>query len=348
MKILVVRRDNIGDLVCTTPLLSALRGRYPDSWIGALVNSYNAPVLDGNPDLDRVVQYTKLKHLAEGDSIPAALSRRIASLWKLRCLRLDAVVLATTDFVPRIARLARWLKPREIVGFSDGSPAARRILDVAVPMRGMEMRHEVERVFSLAAHFGVAGPIPRLRVFADQAETSRAATEFGAQGGPRIGVHISARRPRQRWPAERFAALIERLYAAHGTQTMLLWAPGAPDDARHPGDDDTAAEIVRQLENRAPLIAYRTASLPALIGALSACELQIAADGGATHLAAGLGKPVLALFGDVSAERWRPWGVPHRVLQPPSQDVADLAVEQVAAGFASLAAEAGVLRNPGA
>ena len=34
---LVVRRDNIGDLVCTTPLIAALRAHYPDAWIAALV-----------------------------------------------------------------------------------------------------------------------------------------------------------------------------------------------------------------------------------------------------------------------------------------------------------------------
>jgi ADP-heptose:LPS heptosyltransferase len=269
-------------------------------------------------------------------------------LWKLRRLRLDAVVLATTAFVPRIAHLARWLAPQQIVGFSDGSAAAQRALDVAVPMRGTDGRHEVERVFGLAAHFGVSGAIPPLRVLADEAETRRAAAGFGTQGGPRIAVHISARRPRQRWPAERFAALIERLHKAHGTRAMLLWAPGAPDDPRHPGDDDKAAEVVRRLDGRVPLAAYRTASLRELIGALSACDLQVAADGGATHLAAGLGKPVLAFFGDVSAERWRPWGVPHRVLQPPSGDVADLAVDEVAAAFVSLAAATGVLRHPGA
>ena len=57
--ILVIRRDNIGDLVCTTPLITALRQRFPKAWIGALVNSYNARVLDGNPDQDEVFIYTK-------------------------------------------------------------------------------------------------------------------------------------------------------------------------------------------------------------------------------------------------------------------------------------------------
>ena len=76
MKILVVRRDNIGDLICTTPFFAALRRRHPEAWIGALVNSYNAPVLDRNPDIDEVFAYQKLKHLEAGESAPDALRVR--------------------------------------------------------------------------------------------------------------------------------------------------------------------------------------------------------------------------------------------------------------------------------
>src|SRR5262249_6206403 len=65
---LVIRRDNIGDLVCTTPLIAALRRRYPEAWIAALVNHYAAPVLDNNPDLDAVFSYEKAKHLGDEES----------------------------------------------------------------------------------------------------------------------------------------------------------------------------------------------------------------------------------------------------------------------------------------
>ena len=61
-KILIIRRDNIGDLLCTTPAIAALRRRYPRAHIAALVNSYNAPVLANNPDIDKVYAYTKAKH----------------------------------------------------------------------------------------------------------------------------------------------------------------------------------------------------------------------------------------------------------------------------------------------
>ncbi|HNI74563.1 MAG TPA: hypothetical protein PLX65_13740, partial [Accumulibacter sp.] len=67
--ILVIRRDNIGDLLCTTPLFHALRRHYPESRIVALVNSYNAPALQGNTDVDQVLVYEKAKHRAPDRSL---------------------------------------------------------------------------------------------------------------------------------------------------------------------------------------------------------------------------------------------------------------------------------------
>jgi ADP-heptose:LPS heptosyltransferase len=49
-----------------------------------------------------------------------------------------------------------------------------------------------------------------------------------------------------------------------------------------------------------------------------------------------LGKPIVALFGDSSAERWRPWKVRHEVLQPLSRDVIALQVDDVIAAFSRL------------
>jgi ADP-heptose:LPS heptosyltransferase len=66
--------------------------------------------------------------------------------------------------------------------------------------------------------------------------------------------------------------------------------------------------------------------------------MLICADGGAMHLAAGLGLPIVCLFGDSGVARWRPWGVPCRVLQAPSRNVRDIEVEELVAAFSSLRA----------
>lgn len=325
MRILVIRRDNIGDLVLTTPLVTALRRQFPQAWLGALVNSYNAPVLERNPDLDAVIAYTKLKHLGgEGGAI-TALASRIASLARLRLGGLDTVVLAAPSFSERLLRLARWLAPRRIVGFSDGSRAARR-LDLSVPLSQAQGLHEVERVFLLAAHFGIGDPIPPLTLVPDPEEVRKAPKAD-------VAIHVSARRPAQRWPAERFISLIEQLDAPRVT---LLWSPGAADHPQHPGDDEKAAQIAERCGPRVQ--PYRTEQLAELVGALAASERVIASDGGAMHLAAALGRPLVALFGDSPVEHWRPWGVRHELVRPASRNVADAAVADVVSAYRRLCA----------
>jgi ADP-heptose:LPS heptosyltransferase len=116
---------------------------------------------------------------------------------------------------------------------------------------------------------------------------------------------------------------------------MLLWAPGAKDNPRHPGDDAAAAEILRTAKG-VNVIPVETPDLKTLIAALSLADRVICPDGGAMHLAAALGKPVVALFGDSPVERWRPWGVPYRVVQPDSRKLADLPLEPVVEAFRAL------------
>ena len=342
MKILVVRRDNIGDLVCTTPLLAALRRRHPQAWIGALVNSYNAPVLERNPDVDEVIAYRKLKHLERGESALAALGRRAASVWRLRQLALDVVVLATPGRAESGLTLARLLKPGQIAGFDDGS-ARTASLDLGVALASLNAAHEVERVFALAKLFGIEGGPPALVLNADPQEVEKARALLAARPGRKVAVHISARRRSQQWPAERFAELVRGLGAEHGVQVMLLWSPGAPDHPQHPGDDDKAAAVLRAIGpgvavDPHAVIPYPTARLAELIGALAACDEVICADGGALHLAAALGKPIVALFGDSPVERWRPWGVRHRIVRPESRDIADASAAEVLAAYAAIAA----------
>jgi ADP-heptose:LPS heptosyltransferase len=319
--VLVVRRDNIGDLVCTTPLIAALRRTYPRAWIGALVNSYNATVLDRNPDLDEVLVYTKLKHLDPGESALGVLGRRLHDLWRLRRKRLDCVVLAAPLHQPRMLALARALSPKRIVGFSE--------------QKGREVAglHEVERVFALAPELGIDAPIPPLKVEADPALTARAKNVLKRPFN--VAVQISTRRPAQQWPAQRFVELVRRLDGL-GLGSMLLWSPGPANHPRHPGDDEKAAEMTARLAAVRSFVAYRAGPLPELIGALAACDAVITSDGGAMHLAAALQKPIVCFFGDVSPEQWRPWGVPHRVLRPASRKATDISVDETLAALREL------------
>ncbi len=337
MKVLIIRRDNIGDLICTTPLFEALRRQYPDAYLAALVNSYNAPAIAGNPHLDDIFAYTKGKHAA-GESVWQAYLRRAGLLWKLRRMKFDYVILATSGFAVRSLKQARLLAPRHIVGFVTDKASSSRI-DLAIPHGEGGRLHETEDMFRLLAPLKVEGGIPSMTVSPDAALRSRLMDvlpgEVANGQGPLVALHISARKEKQRWPIERFAELAQRLHATHAARFLLFWSPGDENNPFHPGDDRKAARLLEILKDL-PVAPVRTEHLSELIAGLSLCDAAVLSDGGAMHVVAGLGKPLVCFFGNSSAERWHPWGVPYELLQKPSRDVSGISVDEAAEAFARL------------
>jgi ADP-heptose:LPS heptosyltransferase len=322
-KILVIRRDNIGDLVCTTPMIRTLRRHYPDAWIAALVTRYNAEVLAGNPDLDAVFAYQKAKHRGAGENRVAIYWQRLKQVFELRRAGIDLVILPASGPQPSAERLARWIGARRVLRQTDAAPG--------------KVAHAVEQCAAVIRPLGIADRPPALVLAADIAAAAAVRQRLAAVGGsgPLLAVHISARKPSQRWPAERFAALLRELHARHGARFLLLWSPGDEDNPLHPGDDRKAQQIVAGTRGL-PLLAYPTHALRELIAALSLSDFVVCSDGGAMHLAAGLGKPIACFFGRSDPRVWHPWGVPYVVLQPQSREVTDVQMEDVVAACVTL------------
>ncbi len=324
-RVLVIRRDNIGDLICTTPLLRALRTQLTAARIAVLANRYNEAALRGNPDIDAVYAYTKAKHRSPGESLLGAYSDRLGTILSMRRERFDWVLLPGGPQASAL-RFARWIGGRRVLVRSDDD-------DDAGP-------HEVEQACRLLVRMGLRYETPALRLAspaAELAEVDARLAEALPQRPQRIvGLHVSARKPSQRWPAERFAELALRLRAREDVGFMLLWAPGSQNNPLHPGDDEKAAAILATTRDL-PIVGIPTQRLEQLIAAIARCDAFVCGDGGAMHVAAGLGKPVVALFGQSSPERWHPWGVPHVVLRrPDGADVAGIGADEVAAALASL------------
>jgi ADP-heptose:LPS heptosyltransferase len=321
LKILLIRRDNIGDLVCITPLIGALRRHFPRAHIAALVNTYNRQVLEGHPDLNAVYAYVKAKHRLAGQSRASVYWDKLMLVRELRAQHFDYVLLASPHPGASALRLARWIAPAHIAGYAE--PTGQ--VDLALPRGMARALHEVEDVFRLTQLFGIDGAPGKLSMAVDADAHARASAAFGARGPGRnlIAVHISTRKPSQRWPAARYAELMQALGGE--ADFLLLWSPGADDHPQHPGDDAKAQSIM-DAAGKLPLLAYPTHELRDLAAALSLADYVICSDGGAMHIAAALGKPILCFFGDSDAARWHPWGVPHRLLQPDSRDAADISL----------------------
>ncbi|HNI73716.1 MAG TPA: glycosyltransferase family 9 protein, partial [Accumulibacter sp.] len=256
----------------------------------------------------------------------------------LRSGNFDLVLLATPAFSASALRFALMTGARKIVGYQ--LPAGKPDW-ISLPPAAAGL-HEVEIVFGLLRPLGIDDIPAATSLTPDTATRQRleAALSLADNRQPRIGIHISARKPRQRWPIERFEELSRRLVAGEANHLLIFWAPGSGTNATHPGDDDKARWLATRLHGL-PVSFVRTSRLEELIAGLSLCHRVICADGGAMHIAAALRKPLVCLFGNSDATRWHPWGVPHLVLQSAEQNVADISVEQVLAADQQLIADTG-------
>ena len=340
-KILVIRRDNIGDLVCTTPAFAALRKRYPNAEIGALVNSYNAEVLRGNPNVDRVFVYQKLKHAGNLASRFKALNQRLKLIAQLRRWKPDVTILAKASYDRHGLNFARQIGAKNIIGYvPDDLSQAKGLPDIRLATPEFTAVHEVEAVNGLLKPLGIEDALGPLQVFPDTSAID--ALKARVPAAKRIALHISAREIERRWGNDNFIALARHILETHpDTQILLFWSPGKADDPHHPGDDEAAEQLIQAIGSDR-LIPMPTKNLTELIAALAVCDTFIGTDGGAMHLAVGLNKKILAMFENKpdKLNHWYPWQVPNKVVHGPEPGISSIPLDTVLVALSELEASA--------
>lgn len=312
-RVLIIRRDNIGDLVCTLPIFEGIRQHYPQAYLGALVNSYNAPLLQDNPFLNRVHVYTKSKHQPTA-SVLSLVRERLMLVAGLHKERYQIAFHAGSRPRQEMRTLA-WL-----AGISD------QVLDQA----DARPIHEVSRVYRLLRVLNISGPPPAPKIPISSQSLTDTRGFFASQGFENaVGLHISAREDENRWPLEHFVFLIQK-GTEQGLKFVLFWSPGDADRPEHPGDDGRAQDVLDQCRGL-PVIGYPTADLLALGAGLASVRILIGSDGGHIHMAAAVGTSVIGLYCHHKVARWRPWGAGHTVLH--AKRVADIPVDAVLASL---------------
>jgi lipopolysaccharide heptosyltransferase II len=319
LKILLVRLRLIGDVVFTTPLVRALRRRFPDASLTYLVESGAAPVVAGNPHLDdvwvvehrrgwrRVVDDLRLSDRARRARFDLAIDlhggpRSAWLTWSTRApVRVGYDVAGRTwmytrvvpkppDLAPRHSVLNQW----DLLGALDADfgPA-----DSALDRVEMPVDPEAER--------RVADRLTALGVGADEAV---------------VVMHVSAGNPFRRWPETSFADVAAGL--AEGTPGRHVVVTSGPSDR------DAVSRVLARARAGAGAAASRIhdgegLSLADIRALVERAALFIGGDSGPLHIAATSDVPVVGLYGPTLPERsapWRPADVPTA-----SVDAGDLA-----------------------
>ncbi|MDD5439371.1 MAG: lipopolysaccharide heptosyltransferase II [Candidatus Omnitrophica bacterium] len=300
MRILIARTDRIGDVMLSTPVITAVRAHYPDSYIAFCAGPAAGPLLETNPSLDEVIVFDK-----RGRHRGAA--GMMMFVRELRRRKFDlAIVLHPTERIHLACFLAGI---RKRCGYRLKWPF---LLTHTIPhTKHQGLRHEVEYNLDLVRSLGLQPGDKRLfvRVSKTAAEVAQAFfSEHGIpEGGTVVCIHAGASCPSKRWPASSFAAVIDRL-SKKGVHVVLV---GGQDDRRY------SDLVVKQAAVTIADLTGRT-STGELAAVLSKSNLLISNDSGPVHVAVALEVPVVAIFGrsdpGLSPVRWGPRGLRDVVL----------------------------------
>jgi heptosyltransferase-2 len=297
VKILIVAPNWIGDALLAQPLFARLRRKHPGVLVDALAPPWTGPVLRRMPEIAEVIDAP----FGHGEL-------KLGARWTLaRSLRGrgydQAIVLPNTlksALIPFFAGIP--LRTGFVGELRYGLlNRVHKLDEQALPLMA-------ERYALLAEEPGMppARPLAEVRLRVDEAHLAAALARLElSRSKPVVAFCPGAEYgPAKRWPARYFAELAARL-AARG---RAIWLFGSGKDA------EIGEEIVRLASGAAINLCGKT-DLASAIDLLSLAEVVVSNDSGLMHVAAAVGRPVVALYGSSSPEHTPPLSRTYRIVR---------------------------------
>jgi ADP-heptose:LPS heptosyltransferase len=320
--ILVIRQHNqLGDMLCVVPLLRALRSRYPAARLDLMASPVNQEVMLNSRYLDRVVLYDKRDFLRNGRIRPLALYRYIRSIRGVYDLVLVPGTVSTS-FTSDFLAFLTGARLRIGVGSLAGHPnSSSYFFNIAEDLDWHSPRHQTLRNLDVARSLGLDTPdcSHEMTLTAGEIEKGREIA-LGIRGTKRllIGFHPGAGKVPNRWPAESFAELIDRLSGHSGGAAFLTSGPM---------DEEVVTTTAKQLKGLVQIIGNQ--SIRTIASIIKEADLFVSNDTGVMHIAAAVGTPVVALFGPTDPLQWAPIGPMIRYIQGEGGDIGKISVDAV-------------------
>jgi heptosyltransferase I len=292
--ILILKPSSIGDVVHTLPIWNLLRRHYPQATISWLIAPACQGVVEGLPGLN-LLSFDRKRWGQWWRNANAASDLR-AFHRTLRDQQFDLVLDVQGLF--RSGWFAWKTRAPVRVGFANAREMAWAFYTHRVPIDTPE-QHAIERYRKLLEAIGCpSSPIefPFPVTGADRAR----AEELIGEDRPFAVLCPGANWLTKRWPATRFAELVEPLHQRFGLETIVAGGPGD-------------RELGEQITGSRNLCGQTT--LMQLVALMERASLVITNDSGPMHIAAALRRPLVALFGPTNPVRTGPYGMPDAVVK---------------------------------
>lgn len=321
--VLIVRLDQIGDAVLTTPLIREVRRSMPHSEITLVVRAHVKDLFDCCPYVNEVLSYDPrlVGHLPAVQQHWRALALAARYLWKKR---IDLAIaprfnrdmyhaLFVAYFSGAAWRMA-YEQPRDDTGTR--YDFNRLLSHGFVGKEGVI--HEVERNTEFLRHLGLEPVESALELWTSESDLERVVEELAVRGiatAPLVAVAPGAREQKRVWPIAQFCALMPWLMKRLAVSIVVVG-----DSQEWPLGEQMAAIDRTRIFNLCGLFNLRS-----LAGLLDQCILFVGNDSGPMHIAAARGVPVVEISAypetapahrPMSPMRFRPWGVAYKVARP--------------------------------
>lgn len=279
--ILLIRPGGIGDAVHLVPAIRAIRAKFPAAETTVLAERRNAAVFELCPHMNQVLLY---------DHLPDFISV-VQNAYDL--------VIDTEQWHRLSAVVTRLINAPVSIGYATNE----RSRLFTHPVAYSQEEYEMESFFHLLAPLGMHESETPERFLALPATAATNALRLLEPVGEKKFVTIfpGASIPERRWGADRFRSVAE-LLAAFGIAVVVV---GGKED-REQGDMIVAGGTGLNLAGRT--------SLAETAAVIDKSALLVSGDSGVLHIAVGLGKPTVSLFGPGRARKWAPRGSIHTVI----------------------------------
>jgi heptosyltransferase-1 len=298
LKILILKPSSLGDVIQALPVLRLLKLHYPASDIFWWIDSALAPLIEGDPDLSGIVRFERRRW-----GKPQHWPEMLRSIRWLRAQKFDLVI--DLQCLLRSAAFAWLTNGRLLAGLDEVREGARGFYDLAAPRKSFHT-HAVDWYLSVLPLLRV--PVHKNFIWLPKRPAIAAAvkSKWKTDGTKWIALQPGARWENKRWPAKYFAEFVRQTAAQFpGTRFAILGS----------GEDKPLGEIISRAAPECCLNLCGATSLLEMIEWVRLCDLMVTNDTGPMHVAAALGKPVVALFGPTEPRRTGPYGQLENVLR---------------------------------
>jgi heptosyltransferase-3 len=320
-RILVIRRNRLGDMICTLPLLHALRRNLPTAHIAVACDEAGAPIARACGSVNQTI-------VLQSQGFHWLRLFRDAK----RLQGFDWVIAAKGGFDRRLASLGRLTNGIRRIGFAEKDGGGFAYYTDPVSLPGDAREHQIETQLRLLSPLGITHATQSLDLRLELPESAQNfATNLLSQvplanGAGLLLINISST-SRLLFRDEDFLELVAQLLTATDLTIGFVAAPAEQAKARDLAGHAKSKRVT----------AFATPGPLELAALLQRAAIFLTPEGGAAHLAAATDTPAVVLWSEGPFEKWRSRSDRHIFIRAETGEK-NIAVERVFAALKSVPA----------